>query len=71
MSKGVRLNTTHCFIMKIRNQRELQQIASNYSSGLDLKDFKKLIIKMRISEKIKAINNKIEQTSRQIRQRNC
>ena len=25
----IRLNATHCFIMKIPNKRELQQIASN------------------------------------------
>ena len=35
--KGVRLNSTHFFIMKIPNKRELQQIALNYSSGIDLK----------------------------------
>ena len=29
--KDVRLNTIHCFIMKIPNKRELQQIALNYS----------------------------------------
>ena len=32
----------HYFIMKIPNKRELQQIASNNSSEIDLKDFKKL-----------------------------
>ena len=37
--KEVRLNTTHNFIMKIPNNRELQQIATNYSSDMDLKDF--------------------------------
>ena len=37
--KGVRLNTNHFFIMKISNKRELQQIALNYSSDIDLKDF--------------------------------
>ena len=30
--KDVRLNTTHFFIMKISNKRELQQIALNHSS---------------------------------------
>ena len=28
--KGVRLNSTHHFIMKIPNKRELQQIATNF-----------------------------------------
>ena len=31
--KDVRLNSTHFFIMKIPNKRELQQIALNYSSS--------------------------------------
>ena len=30
--KDVRLNSTHFFIMKIPNKRELQQIALNHSS---------------------------------------
>ena len=34
----VRLNTTHFFIMKIPNKRELQQIAINDSSDIDTKD---------------------------------
>ena len=37
--KDVRLNTTHFFIMKIPNKRELQQIAINHSSDMDFKDF--------------------------------
>ena len=37
--KDVRLNTTHFFIMKIPNKRELQQIAINHSSYIDFKDF--------------------------------
>ena len=37
--KDVRLNSTHFFIMKIPNKRELQQIALNHSSDIDLKDF--------------------------------
>ena len=37
--KDVRLNSTHFFIMKIPNKRELQQIALNHSSGIDFKDF--------------------------------
>ena len=37
--KDARLNTTHFFIMKIPNKRELQQIAINHSSDIDLKDF--------------------------------
>ena len=40
--KGVRLNTTHFFISKISNKRELQQIALNHSSDIDFKDFIKI-----------------------------
>ena len=38
----IRMNAAHCFIMQILNKRELQQIASNYSSDNDFKDFMKL-----------------------------
>ena len=37
--KDVRLNTSHFFIAKIPNKRELQQIAINHSSGINTKDF--------------------------------
>ena len=37
--KDVRLNTTHFFIAKILNKRELQQIAINHSSDISTKDF--------------------------------
>ena len=37
--KDVRLNTTHFFIVKIPNRRELQQIAINHSSDINTKDF--------------------------------
>ena len=37
--KDVRLNTSHFFIMKIPNKRELQQIAINHSSDINTKDF--------------------------------
>ena len=40
--KDVRLNSSHFFIMKIPNKRELQQIALNRSSDIDFKDFIKL-----------------------------
>ena len=86
-----------CFIMKIPNKRELQQIASIHSSDIDFKDFMKLYkeytkesysflvnekdfllchqiihddlgrtyYKISINEKIKTINNKIEQNKAQ------
>ena len=40
--KDVRLNSTHFFILKISNKRELQQIALNHSSDIDFKDFMKI-----------------------------
>ena len=40
--KDVRLNSTHIFIMKIPNKRELQQTALNHSSNIDVKDFMKI-----------------------------
>ena len=40
--KDVRLNSTHFFIMKIPNKRELQQIALNHSSDIEFKDFIKI-----------------------------
>ena len=35
----VRLNTTHFFIMKTPNKRELQQIAISHSSDIDFEDY--------------------------------
>ena len=37
--KDVRLNSTHLFIMKIPNKRELQQIALNHSSDIDFYEY--------------------------------
>ena len=37
--KDVRLNSTHFFMMKIPNQRELQQIVLNHSSDISTKYF--------------------------------
>ena len=40
--KDVTLSSTHFFIMKIANKRELQQIALNHSSDIDFKYFMKI-----------------------------
>ena len=40
--KDVRLNSTHFFITRISNKRELQQIALNHSSDIYFKDFIKI-----------------------------
>ena len=37
--KDVKLKTTHFFISKIPNKRELQQIAINHSADISTKDF--------------------------------
>ena len=37
--KDVRLNTSHFFIAKIPNKRELQRIAINHLSDINAKDF--------------------------------
>ena len=37
--KNIRLNSTHYFIMKIWNKREIQEIAFNHWSNIDFKDF--------------------------------
>ena len=42
VSKDVGLNSTHFFIMRIPNKRELQQTALNHSSDIDFKDFMKI-----------------------------
>ena len=40
--KDVRLNSTHFFIMKFPNEKELQQNTLTHSSDTDLKDFIKI-----------------------------
>ena len=35
VSKNLRLNSTHYFVMKTWNKRELQQIPFNHSSDID------------------------------------
>ena len=48
MPKDVKLNSTHFFIMKIPNKRELQQIALNHSSDVDFKHSIKIYKKQSI-----------------------
>ena len=37
--KNITLKSTHYFVMKISNKRELQQVAFNHSSDIDFQDF--------------------------------
>ena len=49
VTKNIRLNSTHYFIMNIPNKRELQQIVFNRSSDIGFEDFmnfyKKCVVK--------------------------
>ena len=46
VSKDIRLNSTHFFIVKVLNKREPQQIALNHSSDFNSKDFIKIYKKI-------------------------
>ena len=40
--KDVRLSSTHYWIMKINNRKELENIGSNHSADIDYKDFMRI-----------------------------
>ena len=40
--ENIRLNSTHYFVMKIPNKRELQQMSFNHSSNIDFQEFMNL-----------------------------
>ena len=40
--KTIKLNAKHYFVLKVPNERELQQIASNHSYEIDFKDLTRL-----------------------------
>ena len=42
MSKNIRINYSHNFIVKIPNKQEHQQIVCNHSSDIDILDFMNL-----------------------------
>ena len=42
LPKNIRINSKYYFIMKIPNKQELQKIACNHSSGINIKDFMNL-----------------------------
>ena len=48
--KDVRLNSTHFFIKKIANKRELQQTVLNHLSDIDFKDFIKIFKKYAVEQ---------------------
>ena len=43
VSKNIRLNSTFYFIIKVPNKQELQQVAFNHSSDINIKNFMNLI----------------------------
>ena len=55
--KDVRLNSTHFFIIKILNKRELQQIALNHLRDIDSKDFIKIYKKCTVKPYSFLVNN--------------
>ena len=48
MLKHIRLNSTHYFIIKIPDKRELRQISFIYSTDIDFKNFINLHIKFTV-----------------------
>ena len=40
--KDAKLNSKHCFMMKINDRIELKNIAINHSADIDYNDFKKI-----------------------------
>ena len=65
--KDVRLNSTHCIIMKISNKRKLQNIAINHSADINYNNFVKIYrectrkpLKMTVTDQIKILDDKIK-----------
>ena len=40
--KNIRVNSTHCFIMKIQNKQDLQQVICDHSTDIVFRDFMNL-----------------------------
>ena len=55
--KDVRLNTTHFFIIKIPNERELREIAINHSSDISAKDFINIYRKFTVEAYLVFVND--------------
>ena len=55
--KDVRLNTSHIFIAKIPNKRELQHIAINHSPDISNKGFENIYSKCTIEPYLFFVNN--------------
>ena len=70
MPKDIRLNSKDFFIMKILNKRELQQIALNHSSDIDVKDFIKIYKKYTVEPYSFLVNNTTLLSNNPLRFRN-
>ena len=57
VSKQVRIDTSHFFVMKIPYNREFQQIAINHSSYVDFEDFMKIDKKFTTKKYYFLVNN--------------
>ena len=57
MAKTIKLNVTHCFIIKIPNKRELQQMALNHLSDIGFEDFMKLCKDYTKEQYLFSVNN--------------
>ena len=69
MPKKVRLYTTHFFIMKFPNKRELQQITLNNSWNIDFKDFIKIYKKFTAEPYSFLVNDTTLPSDNQLRSR--
>ena len=65
--KFIRLNYTHCCIMKISNKKELQQIRINHFSDIDFKHFMTLYKKCTAEACSFLINHKTLQVDNHLR----
>ena len=55
--KDVRLSSTHDFILKIPNKRELQEIIPNDPSDIGFSDFRKIYKKCTVEKYTCLVNN--------------
>ena len=65
--KTIRLNATQYLIMKIPNERELQQRASNYSSDIDFKNSMKIYKENTEEPCLFLVNNRTVSTDNPLR----
>ena len=67
--KEVRLNSTHFFIMKVPNKKELQKIPLNHSSDINFKDFMKIYKKCTTEPYSFLVNNTTLTSNKSLRLR--